>query len=163
MQTQIFIQRRRKKWRSLTKKFRAFRCIEFLKKIQISGRLCKKKKERNRKVLVSVAPITSVIMSIITISVIPVSSRAWRSPISEFGIGTVPGKVTTLSALIASHARIKSTASTASSSRLGNRHTNAATTDFLTIYLSLGFLGILPVSIHHKSKTGHRPGHPNLF
>lgn len=51
MQTQIFIQRRRKKWRSLTKKkFRAFRCIEFLKKIQISGRLCKKKREKQKSI-----------------------------------------------------------------------------------------------------------------
>lgn len=33
----------------LKKKFRAFRCIEFLKKIQISGRLCKKKKRETEK------------------------------------------------------------------------------------------------------------------
>jgi len=120
-----------------------------------------KKKERERELLVSVASI--VTMSVITMSVIPGSSGAWGTPIAKFGVGTVTRKMTTLSALIASHARIKATASTASSSRFGNGHTNASTTDFLAIDLPLGFFGVFPVSKDHKGKAWHRPGHPDLF
>ena len=116
-------------------------------------------------VLVSGSSIIPAIVSAIIPTVIfsAASSWAWWSPISPLSVRTIPRKVAALSALVASHARIKSSAPAASCTRSGNCHTDATVANLLAIDLALGLLSILAVTEHDKGETGDGPGHPDLL
>lgn len=91
------------------------------------------------------------------------SPRTRRSSVSILEVGAIPRKMTLLPALIAAHARIKSSSAASLCSWPSNGHTNSSPTHLLSICSSASIICIILVFENNKCKARGRFSQPDFY
>ena len=89
--------------------------------------------------------------------------RTRRPFIAVLCIRTVPGEVTSISALITPAVRVKPSAPSTSRPRPGVRHPDPAPADLHSIGTSRRIGRIVRIAVNDECKAGHGPRHPDLL